>query len=125
MVLTMLSRSAGQGVRVAMKDGAFRPDAEHMALIQKIVRAEATEEERLRFDTLHAAASRDILEMPEEILFTIMPVNQELPATAVIEPSEPCARCGEPTMRSKMKMIDHQKICRGCLTAETTLATQG
>ena len=123
MVLTLLNRKNGQGVRVALKDGAFRPDAEHMALIQKVIRDEITEEERQRFDQLHQVRSHEILESPEEALFAITSVNIDLPATAVIEPSEPCARCGEPTMRSKMEIIDHQKICRGCLTPENTLAT--
>ncbi|UCD80399.1 MAG: formylmethanofuran dehydrogenase [Desulfobacterales bacterium] len=115
MALTLLSRNTGRGVRVAMKPDAFKPDEEHMALIQKITRGDETAEEHKRFEELHFNRTCDILEASVERLFTISPVGMELPARARIEPSEPCARCGEPTMPSKMEAVDGQKICRGCL----------
>lgn len=118
MVLTLLRRDSGQGVRVSLKAGAFRLDAEHLDLIQKITRAAETGEERLRFNLLHAASARKILEMPDEALFVITPVTMEMPDRARIEPSEPCAHCGEPTMRTKMAILDDQKICRECLALE-------
>jgi len=115
MALTLLSRNTGRGVRVAMKLDAFKPDEEHMAMIQKITRGDETAAERKRFEELHFKRTCDILEASADRLFTIKPVEMKLPARARIEPSEPCARCGEPTMPSKMKIVDGQKVCRGCL----------
>jgi formylmethanofuran dehydrogenase subunit E len=115
MAVTLLSRTTNRGVRVAMKPGAFKPDEEHAALIQKVTRGDATSDERKRFEELHFKRTCDILEAPVERLFSISSVEIELPARARIEPSEPCARCGEPTMPSKMKIVDGQKVCRGCL----------
>jgi formylmethanofuran dehydrogenase subunit E len=115
MAVTLLSRNTGRGVRVAMKPGAFKPDAEHLALIKKITGGAETAEEHKRFEELHFKRTCNILEAPVDRLFTISSVEMELPARARIEPSEPCARCGEPTMPSKMKIVDGQKVCRGCL----------
>jgi formylmethanofuran dehydrogenase subunit E len=115
MALTLLSRKTGRGVRVAMKPDTYEPNAEHTGLLKKIVSGEATPEERERFEALHFKRACDILETPEERLFSISPVEMALPPRARIEPSEPCARCGEPTMPSKMKWVDGEKVCRGCL----------
>lgn len=115
MAVTLLSRNTGRGVRVAMKPDAFKPDAEHLALIQKISGGEETAEVRKRFEELQFKRTCHILEAPVDRLFTISSVELELPARARIEPSEPCARCGEPTMPSKMKIANGQKVCRGCL----------
>ncbi len=115
MALTLLSRNTGRGVRVALKPDAFKPDEEHMALIQKITRGVETAEEHKRFEELHFQRTCNILEAPVDRLFTIAFVELQLPARARIEPSEPCARCGEPTMPSKMNIVDGRKVCRGCL----------
>ena len=89
MALTLLSRNTGRGVRVAMKPGAFKPDEEHMALIQKITRGNATAEEHKRFEELHFKRTCDILEAPVDRLFSVSFGEMELPARARIEPSEP------------------------------------
>lgn len=115
IVLTLFSRNSGKGVRVALKPGAFRPEEEHMGLIQKVIAGEATQEEQQRFHKIHLARSCDILETPAEKLFNITAVEMDLPAKARIEPSTPCAICGEPTMPSKMETSNGRRICRGCV----------
>ena len=120
MVLTLLSRKTGRGVRVALRPGAFSPDAEHTALIQKMMSREASAAEQSRFQELHMQRSRDLLEAPTEDLFNLTPAETTLPGRARIEPSTPCARCGEPTMPSKMETVDGQKICRGCVSAHSS-----
>ena len=114
MVLTLLSRRTGRGVRVALKPGAFAPDPEHLALIQKVTRGEADAEEQARFQLRHLQRSYEVLEMPVEALFKIESVTVELPPRARIAASEPCARCGEPTMATKMETRAGQKLCRDC-----------
>jgi len=115
MALTLLSRKTGEGVRVAVRQGAATPSKEHFELLQKVMRGEAGEEERKRFYALHFQRSCDILEMPTDGLFSVERVKVELPVKARIEPSEPCDRCGEPTMRSKMLDKAGQRVCRGCV----------
>ena len=115
MALTLLSRSTGKGVRVALKPDAFRPDEEHMGLIQKIMTGKATEAERTRFEAIHYDRSCHVLETPAEALFSVTDVEMELPPRARIEPAELCAICGEPTMPSKMETADGRRVCRGCI----------
>jgi formylmethanofuran dehydrogenase subunit E len=115
MALTLLSRRSGQGVRVAIRPGAFSPGDEHAALLQKVMAGNATEDERNRFQTLHWQRSLDVLEAPVDRLFVFTPTKTVLPSKARIEPSQPCARCGEPTMASKLLDFETEKICRGCL----------
>ena len=117
MALTLFSRGTGRGVRVSMRLDASKSDPEHMALLQKIMGNKATESERERFQMLHHQRSREILEAPENELFVITEVQTQLPPKAKMEPSQPCARCGEPTMPAKMESIGDEKICRGCLAA--------
>ena len=115
MVLTLLSRETGKGVRVALKPDAFRPDDEHRGLLRKMMAGEATDEELQRFRKIHFERSCRILETPAEELFNITITEMELPPRARIESSELCAVCGEPTMPSKMETSGGRKVCRGCL----------
>lgn len=120
MVLTLFSRKTATGVRVAMKAGAFSPDETHMALMRKAMSGQADKDETARFHALHLQRSCDILDMPEDDLFTIKNVTMELPAKARIEPSELCSRCNEPTMGTKLEVKDGRKICRDCLEQEVS-----
>jgi len=115
MALTLLSRKTGVGVRVAMRQGAATPQTEHFELLQKVMRGDADQEEKERFQALHSQRSRDILEMPEDRLFSVENVEVKLPVKARIDPSEPCDRCGEPTMRSKLVHSEGKRVCRSCL----------
>jgi formylmethanofuran dehydrogenase subunit E len=115
VALTLLSRKTGEGVRVAMLQSPATPQKEHFELLQKVMRGDASQEERERFQALHSQRSSDILEMPTDKLFSVEKVKAELPVKARIEPSEPCDRCGEPTMRSKLLDKDGQRVCRGCM----------
>ncbi|MGD8542707.1 MAG: FmdE family protein [Desulfobacteraceae bacterium] len=118
MALTLFSRTSGEGVRVVMRPGAFAPDEAHFALLQKVIRGEAGDGERQRFEALHLQRSRELLEMPEERLFKLSPVTMAPPPRARIDQSLSCARCGEPTMASKLQIVDGRQVCRGCLAEQ-------
>ena len=115
MGLTLLSRNTGRGVRVSMRPGAFAPDETHFALLQKVISGEADEAERQAFQDRHFQRSCDVLEMDADDLFTLTPVEGDLPGKARIEPSQPCDECGEPTMPSKLETVDGRNLCRGCV----------
>jgi formylmethanofuran dehydrogenase subunit E len=114
MALTLFSRKTGKGVRVSMRPEANRADPVHMGLLKKIMAQEATDEDRAQFQKLHYERSCDILEIPQDVLFSIKAVETKLPPHARMEPSVLCAECGEPTMPSKMEDRGNGKICRGC-----------
>ncbi|MFO7558689.1 MAG: FmdE family protein [Desulfobacterales bacterium] len=115
MALTLLSRKTGQGFRVAIRSGAFSPDEAHLKLLRKVMSGEADEDEKKKFRKLHLKRSRDVLGMSNDELFVVRTLQKKLPAKARIEPSEPCSKCGEPTMASKLESVGGVSICRGCL----------
>ncbi len=113
---TFFSRQTGKGVRIARKSEKEDPlDSQHRELLDKIRQGTATDEERSQFRTRHEKASKRILDMRPEELFSISEITVPLPEKARIEPSVNCGCCGEPTMSTKMEEKDGQKICRGCL----------
>ncbi len=115
MALTLLSRTSGKGVRVSARPDGFKPDAEHQALLKKVMSGGASGEEQNRFRERHLKRSCDILDTPLERLFVVKTLDMTLPAKARVEPSVLCDRCGEPTMGSKLEPLDGKKVCRGCL----------
>lgn len=116
MALTLLSRKSGQGVRVSMRPGAFAQDERHYELMRKAMSGQADEEEKKQFHNMHRHQTNNILEMPDDELFIVKKVQMELPAKARIVQSVLCAKCGEPTMASKLELVDGVSICRGCLS---------
>ena len=114
---TFFNRDTGKGVRLARRPEEQDPlSPEHRTLLDKIRQDSATPEEHAAFDNLHTAAARRILDQPPEALFTLTEVDVPLPEKARIEPSVNCARCGEPTMATKLETVDGQNVCRGCLS---------
>ena len=87
MALTLFNRNSGQGVRVSLRPDAFKPDAEHMALIQKMTTGQATGADQKQFEKRHFERTCDVLEAPAEKLFSISEVNAAIPSRARIEPS--------------------------------------
>lgn len=116
-VYSFVSRSSGNGVRIALRAGAFQPNERHTELIQKIRTETATEQERAEFQRLHEKRSHSVLEADPAELFKIEAVEIELPSKARIEPSKVCDFCGEPTMASKLQSRGNSLLCRSCFEA--------
>ena len=115
-VFTFFSRQTGKGVRIARKPENDNPvDPEHRELLAKIRQGTASDEERGRFRAKHENASKKVLDKRPEELFSITEITVPIPEKARIEPSINCARCGEPTMSTKLMEKNGDKICRGCL----------
>jgi formylmethanofuran dehydrogenase subunit E len=111
---TFLGRDSGKGVRLALKAGVIDMPDEDRSLMQKIREDTATDEEREKFWAGHTERSKQVLEKSVDELFSIEPVETDLPSKAKIEPSIPCTLCGEPTMSSKMEEVSGGKLCRSC-----------
>ena len=102
-VFTFLGRKSGKGVRIAKKPDASKRSEKHQELFEKIRDGAADEEEREAFREMHHQRSREVLDKPIEDLFSIRSVDMTLPPKAMIEPSQVCEECGEPTMASRLK----------------------
>jgi len=113
-VLTLISRKTGDGVRVSLKNGALTIDEEHQQLMGKIREGDVTDAEKERFRELHWRRSREVMEKAEEALFDVRKAHESLPPKAIVEPSKPCDRCGEPTMSAKLIAQSGMMLCREC-----------
>ncbi len=114
-VFTFASRESGKGVRIAMKPDALDLDKRHQELMDKLRAGTASEAERREFEKCHLQRSNDIMNLDPHKLFNVRSVKVSMPSMARVEPSKPCSRCGEPTMGTKLKQIDGDLICGGCL----------
>lgn len=115
MGFTFFNRRTGQGVRLAMKPETFRVDTRQIELFQKTRDGSITDAEQAELQTLGLKRTVEVLDTRVQDLFSLTPVTAGIPDKARIEPSTPCACCGEPTMSSKLTPVDDRMVCRGCL----------
>jgi len=111
-------RKSGKAVRVSLRPDALVPNERHRELIQKMRNKEATAEEQEEFRKLHEQGSYRVLERPAEELFKIEPIQVAFPPHARIHSSDPCDRCGEMTMVTRLEEKGGKKVCRDCLARE-------
>ncbi len=117
-VFTFFARQSGRAVRIALKPEALAPSERHAELMRRMRQGEATDQDQQEFKDLHEKKSHEILERPVEEIFKIEAVRGDPPAPARILDSEPCARCGEKTMVTRLDEVGGEKVCRGCLDRE-------
>ncbi len=55
-----------------------------------------------------------ILDIPAETLFSIQDVDAGIPERARIFRSVPCAKCGEMTAESRIRVEDGKFVCYAC-----------
>jgi formylmethanofuran dehydrogenase subunit E len=112
-----LARRSGEGIRIAARPDRRPLDLypEAAQLFKKVIqerRGTPEEDERLR--RLWIDMSFDMLDIPDDELFTITPVNIELPAYARMFASVTCSVCGESIMEPRARMRNGQPVCIPC-----------
>lgn len=112
--LTLGHRNSGKAVRVALLKGALPPHQEHHEPYEKLRTCTASEDEMERFHERQQQRTLYILEAEAESLFRIQRLDFEFPEKARIMDSEPCARCGEPTMITRLEKSPDGLICPAC-----------
>ena len=115
MGFTFFNRLNGQGVRLSMKPDILAVNDRQMALFAKQRDGSITDAQQAELDNLGRLRTIEILDTPATDLFSITPVTEVVPDKARIDVSQPCARCGEPTMTSKLELHGDRQVCRGCL----------
>ncbi len=111
---TVVRRSDGHGVRVAMRHDAFPVDEGFVKKMKRGFSAEATPEEKRIAWTQHHQRAVELLSLDESRFATITEVEVELPQPAKIFPSVVCAVCGEPVMESRLRVRDGEPCCIPC-----------
>ncbi|MDN7025926.1 formylmethanofuran dehydrogenase [Methanoculleus sp. FWC-SCC1] len=113
---TFINRRTGEAIRI-VTNPSFSADELDPALARlrpRVMGGEATDEERAEFWKRMQAISDTIMAMSEEQLFTIRQVEADIPERARIFRSVPCARCGEMTAESRIRLENGEHVCFTC-----------
>jgi len=116
-----LARRSGDAVRVAARADRQPLDRypEATALFRKVVRERrGTPEDDARLRQLWIDVAFDMLDLPDEELFTISRTGIEVPAYARMFGSVTCSICGESIMEPRTRMKDGNPVCIPCSRQE-------
>ncbi len=113
---TFINRRTGDAIRVignpSFDAGSLDPD---LAPIRaRVMQGEATDEDFAEYRRRTERIVEAILEIPAETLFSIQDVDAGIPERARIFRSVPCARCGEMTAESRIRVEDGELVCYAC-----------
>ncbi len=112
---TFYRRSDGKGIRLVSKPEAFgEPDPEWEALRERLGEEDLSLEERKRFWQLHAARSRQILDLPLDELFERKQPQGEIPRHARVMDSVACESCSEQVMETRTRRFKGKTLCIPC-----------
>lgn len=113
---TFINRRTGAAVRVAANPSfdvdSLDPDL--APLRARVMQRVATDAEQAEFHERVHRIVDTILEIPAEQLFIIREVDAEIPERARIFSSVPCAKCGEMTAESRVRVEDGKFVCYAC-----------
>lgn len=113
-VFTFYARDKGKGVRIMIKNREMPERAEMDGLRKKVVSGNATDAEQKRFYELMAAATNNLLTIPQHEMLTITEVAFNPPEKARIFTTIICPDCGEPVADAKTKMVKNRTVCGSC-----------
>lgn len=113
-VFTLVRRSDGRGVRVALRGGALGADPQQARRKARVMSGEATEDERAEYRRGSEERVFELLALTEEEFASITEVEVDLPRTAGSFPSVVCAVCGEGVMEPRARVRDGKACCIPC-----------
>ncbi|MEA1895581.1 MAG: FmdE family protein [Euryarchaeota archaeon] len=113
-VYTFMNRETQRVIRISIKKEAVITDTHHLDLFAKVKDGTATPAEIKEFKRLHIEKSNVLLDLPEADLMSIEAINPEPLPMAHIHESICCARCGEPVMETRIRLLDGAPHCIPC-----------
>lgn len=117
-VYTFASRKTGEAVRVAVKPGVMQRSPEHAALQAKIIKGEATAEDKKLYKAKHIELAQRIANLPAEEFAKVETVQIELPNKAQIFETVICSECGEGSAEPKIRLKNGKPVCLECAGPE-------
>ncbi|NLB00497.1 MAG: formylmethanofuran dehydrogenase [Methanomicrobiales archaeon] len=113
---TFINRKTGAAIRV-IPNPSFDVDLidpEFAPLRTRVMQGQATDAEYAEFCERREKVVEAILHAPVEDLFIVREVDAEIPERARIFRSVPCAKCGEMTAESRVRVEDGKFVCYAC-----------
>lgn len=113
---TFVNRRTGAAVRVAANPSfsidSLDPDL--APLRARVMQGRVPDEEWAEYRKRTNRIVEAILDLPAEKLFTVQEVDIEIPERARIFRSVPCAKCGELTAESRVRLENGKFFCYAC-----------
>ena len=113
---TFINRRTGDAIRI-IGNPSFNADSldpDLAPLRARVMQDRASDEERAEYRRRTDRLVETILDLPEETLFVIQKVDIDMPEQARIFRSVSCAKCGELTAESRIRIEDGRFLCRAC-----------
>lgn len=113
---TFINRRTGDAVRIT-GNPAFNTDSLDPGLAPlraRVMQGQVPDEEWAEYRKRTDRIIEQILDLPAETLFSIKEVDIEIPERARIFRSVPCAKCGELTAESRVRVEDGNLVCYAC-----------
>ncbi len=115
---TFVRRSDGHAIRVSGRPGSWaRPDPELAALSETLSPGRTTPDDGQRFSALMQERSERILATPVEELYDVQTVDAPAPPAARVFSSVECQACREPTMETRIRLLEGATLCPPCFAA--------
>ncbi|MDD2473736.1 MULTISPECIES: FmdE family protein [unclassified Methanoculleus] len=113
---TFINRRTGDAVRIAANPSfdtdSLDPDL--APLRARVFRGDASAAEQAEYRKRVDRVVEAVLDLPAEQLFTVRDVDVKIPERARIFRSVPCAKCGEMTAESRVRVEGGKFVCYAC-----------
>lgn len=111
---TLVLRTDGRGVRVAIRPDALAPDPIHTRLRALVTSGTATLAETAAFEERHLDKAMRLLDMPADKLAVVSDVTPDVPPAARVFDTVVCAICGEGVMEPRSRLRGGDVCCVPC-----------
>ena len=117
-VYTFVRRSDGRAVRISTRSGGWGGvDSERLELFGKVRAGLASPDERKRFFQLQQQHSEHILSKPVDEIYDVREVEVTPPPLARVLSTIDCDACDEPTMETRLRLLEGRQLCPPCFDA--------
>lgn len=114
MVLSLVSRKSGTGIRVSLRAELPSLDERIHEILERIRKGQASSEEKRIFQDYQKKRAFLILSSPTEEIFSFMKIDIDPPEYARIMRSERCEVCFEPTLVTRIVNFSGKRVCIPC-----------
>lgn len=111
---SFVDKKTGDGVRILLNVPLWGDNGEAILLHRKVKNGEATAEERAEFFRMREHRGQELLEYPNDMMFTWQSVNIKVPSNPRLYNFITCEICQEEAMEPWIKMKDGLKVCSKC-----------
>ncbi len=113
-VFTFLDRKSGRAVRLSFGRKSLPGHEERRDLKEKMDSGEASHSDKELWEELRAKVVMALIKAEPEDFFWVKEIQMEMPPSAQVVSTKPCAKCGEATMVTRLVQTDQGVVCKEC-----------